>query len=164
MRILGFLKEALPMVLLGVFIINIFYTLGIFDYLTKVTGPLLKNIFGVPEAAVEALIMGFLRKDLAMGVLLPLGLTAKQMLTMSILLVIYFPCIATFVILLRELGVKDMLKATAIMLTSTVIVGGYINFAFQGDGFNIMRVIPIIGLYVLVAMIPKRKKEEIRSA
>jgi ferrous iron transport protein B len=83
---------------------------------------------------------------------------------MSILLVIYFPCIATFVILLRELGVKDMLKATAIMLTSTVIVGGYINFAFQGDGFNIMRVIPIIGLYVLVAMIPKRKKEEIRSA
>jgi ferrous iron transport protein B len=164
MRILGFLKEALPMVLLGVFIINIFYTLGVFDYLTKVTGPLLKNIFGVPEAAVEALIMGFLRKDLAMGVLLPLGLTAKQMLTMSILLVIYFPCIATFVILLRELGVKDMLKATAIMLTSTVVVGGYINFAFQGDGFNIMRVIPVIGLYVLVAMIPKRKKEEIRSA
>ncbi len=164
MRILGFLKEALPMVLLGVFIINIFYTLGIFDVLTKVTGPLLKDIFGVPEAAIEALIMGFLRKDLAMGVLLPLGLTAKQMLTMSILLVIYFPCIATFVILLRELGPKDMLKATAIMLTSTVIVGGYINFAFQNEGFNLLRVLPLVGLYVLITLIPKRKKEEIQSA
>ncbi len=163
MRILGFLKEALPMVLLGVFIINIFYTLGIFDVLTKATGPVLKNIFGVPEAAVEALIMGFLRKDLAMGVLLPLGLTAKQMLTMSILLVIYFPCIATFVILLRELGPKDMLKATAIMLTSTVIVGGYINFAFQVDGFNLLRVVPLIGLYVLITLIPKREKEEIQN-
>jgi len=99
-----------------------------------------------------------------MGVLLPLGLTAKQMLTMSILLVIYFPCIATFVILLRELGPKDMLKATVIMLTSTVIVGGYINFAFQVDGFNLLRVIPLIGLYGLITLIPKRKKEEIQSA
>jgi ferrous iron transport protein B len=161
MRILGFLKEALPMVLLGVFIINIFYTLGIFDFLTAAIGPVLKNVFGVPEAAIEALIMGFLRKDLAMGVLLPLGLTAKQMLTMSILLVIYFPCIATFVILLRELGPKDMLKATAIMLTSTVVVGGYINFSFGADGFDLIRLVPVVILFILIHFIPKNKKEEI---
>jgi len=163
MRILGFLKEALPMVLLGVFIINIFYTLGIFEALTKATGPVLKNLFGVPEAAIEALIMGFLRKDLAMGVLIPLGLTAKQMLTMSILLVIYFPCIATFVILLRELGPKDMLKATLIMLTSTLVVGAYVNFAFQIDSFNLLRILPVVGVYLLVILIPKREKEEIEN-
>ncbi len=161
MRILGFLKEALPMVLLGVFIINIFYTLGIFEVLTKATGPVLKNIFGVPEAAIEALIMGFLRKDLAMGVLLPLGLTAKQMLTMSILLVIYFPCIATFVILLRELGPKDMFKSTVIMLTSTVVVGGYINFSFAVDGFDLIRLVPVVLLFILIQLIPKNKKEDL---
>jgi len=104
-----------------------------------------------------------LRKDLAMGVLIPLGLTAKQMLTMSILLVIYFPCIATFVILLRELGPKDMLKATLIMLTSTLVVGAYVNFAFQIDSFNLLRIVPVVIVYVLVILIPKREKEEIEN-
>lgn len=159
MRVVGFLAEALPMVLLGVFIINIFYSLGIFDALSLTIGPFLHRLFGVPSEAIDALIMGFLRKDIAMGVLIPLGLTGKQMLTMSILLVIYFPCIATFVILLRELGVYDMLKATLIMLTSTIVVGGYLNFAFQGDGFKILRLVPVVILFIIIQFIPKIKSK-----
>ena len=160
MRIIGFLAEALPMMLLGVFVINIFYVLGIFSALSAAIGPFLNKIFGVPFEAIEALIMGFLRKDLAMGVLIPLGLSAKQMLTMSILLVIYFPCIATFVILLRELGISDMLKSTLIMLTSTIVVGGYINFAFVGESFSLVRLIPIVILFIILRFIPKVGKTQ----
>lgn len=160
MRIVGFLAEALPMMLLGVFVINIFYVLGIFSALSTAIGPFLNKIFGVPFEAIEALIMGFLRKDLAMGVLIPLGLSAKQMLTMSVLLVIYFPCIATFVILLRELGISDMLKSTLIMLTSTIVVGGYLNFAFVGESFSIVRLIPVVILFIILRFIPKVGKTQ----
>jgi ferrous iron transport protein B len=38
-----------------------------------------------------------------------------------------FPCVATFVILARELGVRDMLKATGIMIASALIVGSLLN-------------------------------------
>jgi ferrous iron transport protein B len=38
-----------------------------------------------------------------------------------------FPCIATFVVLLRELGIVDMIKAALIMLGSALLVGGLLN-------------------------------------
>ena len=68
-----------------------------------------------------------LRKDIAMGMLAPLSLTAKQLVISSTVLAMSFPCVATFVILIRELGFKDMLKATAIMLTAALIMGVLLN-------------------------------------
>jgi ferrous iron transport protein B len=40
----------------------------------------------------------------------------------------FFPCIATLVVLLKELGWRDTLKATAIMLAAVVATGAAINF------------------------------------
>jgi len=62
-----------------------------------------------------------------MGMLAPLGLTAKQLVISSIVLAMSFPCVATFAILARELGVRDMLKATGIMIASALIVGSLLN-------------------------------------
>jgi ferrous iron transport protein B len=39
----------------------------------------------------------------------------------------FFPCIATFVILLRELGMVNMLKSAAIMICVALITGGLLN-------------------------------------
>jgi len=50
-----------------------------------------------------------------------------QMVIASVVLTMYFPCIATFAMLVKELGVKDMIKSTIIMLISTLIVGGILN-------------------------------------
>ncbi|MCJ7655344.1 MAG: ferrous iron transporter B, partial [Dehalococcoidia bacterium] len=74
-----------------------------------------------------ALAVGFLRKDVAMGMLAPLGLTAKQLVISTTVLAMVFPCVATFVILARELGARDMLKATGIMIAAALIVGGLQN-------------------------------------
>ena len=51
--------------------------------------------FGLPGEASGALIMGFLRKDLAVGMLMPLGLTFHQLVVASMMLAMFFPCIAT---------------------------------------------------------------------
>lgn len=37
------------------------------------------------------------------------------------------PCVATFVVLFKELGARDLLKATVIMVVSTLLVGGFLN-------------------------------------
>jgi ferrous iron transport protein B len=45
-------------------------------------------------------------------------------LTIScVILCTYFPCVATFVVLLRELGVMAMLKATGLMVAVSLAVG-----------------------------------------
>lgn len=128
MRIRFFLTEAIPYVLLGVFIVNILYTLRVIEFIGRFTAPVMTGLLGLPKEAVGALIIGFLRKDVAVGMLLPLGLTFSQAVVASVVLVMYFPCVATFAVLIRELGIKDMLKATGIMISLTLLVGGLLNF------------------------------------
>ncbi|MBU4252388.1 MAG: ferrous iron transporter B [Candidatus Omnitrophica bacterium] len=127
MRLSGFLREALPFVLLGVFFVNILYALKVIDFFTYIFSPILTNLWGLPQEAIGALIVGFLRKDVAVGMLGLLNLTTKQLVIGSTILAVYFPCIATFVVLIRELGVKDMLKATLIMVVVALSVGTMLN-------------------------------------
>jgi ferrous iron transport protein B len=66
--------------------------------------------------------------------LAPLGLGLRQLVVASVVLAAYFPCIAAFLMLLRELGPRDMLKATAIMLVVSFLSGGLLNVLMMGLG------------------------------
>ena len=127
-RVKGFLIEAVPIVLIGVLVINILLYLKLFDIVTGVFAPVIHDLFGLPKDAIVALAIGFLRKDVAVGMLAPLGLSAKQLFIAVTLLAISFPCIATFIVLWKELGVKDLIKSTLIMVTISIIVGTVLNF------------------------------------
>ena len=130
MRTSGFLKEAVPIILGAVLVINILYVLGIFDAIANFTAPVVTGLLGLPKEAVIALVIGFLRKDVALGMLAPLALTSGQLVVGSVVLAMFFPCIATFVILIRELGVVNMLKSAGIMISVALITGGILNLIF----------------------------------
>ncbi|MEA3358129.1 MAG: ferrous iron transporter B [Thermodesulfobacteriota bacterium] len=127
MRIHGFLAEAIPIILGAILVINILYSLGVFDAIVNITAPVVTGVLGLPKEAVTSLVLGFLRKDVALGMLAPLALTPKQLVIASVVLAMSFPCIATFIVLLRELGVSGLLKSTGIMISSALIVGGALN-------------------------------------
>ncbi len=127
LRVSGFIKEALPIVLGTVLVVNILYTLGVFNAIADITAPVLTGLWGLPKETITALAVGFLRKDLAMGMLTPLALTAKQLVISSTVLAMFFPCVATFVIMARELGVRDLLKAVGIMIAAALIMGSLQN-------------------------------------
>ncbi|MBL7130814.1 MAG: ferrous iron transporter B [Candidatus Omnitrophica bacterium] len=131
MRILSFLKEALPYVLLGILAVNVLHALKIIDFLAGLFSPILQNLWGLPKEAISALVIGFLRKDVAIGMLGPLNLSTKQLVIGCTILAIYFPCVATFTVLLKELGLKDMLKSATLMLFTALIVGGLLNLILQ---------------------------------
>lgn len=127
-RVKGFVLEAAPIVLLGVFVINILIYFRLFDILTGAFAPVIHGLFGLPKESIIALVIGFFRKDVAVGMLMPLGLTAKQLFISATLLAISFPCIATFAVMLKELGVKDLIKSTLIMIAISVLVGTLLNY------------------------------------
>lgn len=127
MRLKWFIREAVPFVLLGVFIANLLYLFGIIQFIGKIASPVFNHFLGLPEEAAGALIMGFLRKDIAVGMLVPLQLSLKQLIVASVVLSMYFPCVATFAVLLKELGIKDLLKSTLIMVLAALITGGILN-------------------------------------
>ncbi len=127
MRMAAFLKEALPVVLLGIVVVNILYFLKVFDVLADFAAPVITNIFGLPKEAIVAMTIGFLRKDVALGMLGTLDLTARQLVVAATVLAMSFPCIATFVVMFKELGITDTLKSVLVMLTSSLVVGGLLN-------------------------------------
>jgi ferrous iron transport protein B len=157
MRTKNFLKEAIPFVLLGVLAVNIMYALGFFDFLTRFLGPLFSTLFGLPKEVISALLMGFLRKDLAMGMLAPLDLTIKQLVVASTILTVYFPCVATFIILFKELGLKDMLKSAAVMVLTAITVGTVLNIGFNSIySISITLVLIILLIYILYRLTSKK--------
>jgi ferrous iron transport protein B len=127
MRVYSFLREAIPIVLLAVLAISILYTLGVFDAIANATAPVVSGLFGLPKEGVIAIVIGFLRKDVAIGMLAPLALSAGQLVVGCVVLAMFFPCIASFAVLWRELGARDMLKAAGIMMATAVIVGSLLN-------------------------------------
>jgi len=127
MRILGFLKEAIPVVMLGIFVITILYALNVFDYIANFAAPVVSGLLGLPSDATAALVIGFLRKDMAVGMLGALSLSANQLVVGSVVLAMFFPCIASFVVLARELRLKGILAATGIMIAASLVVGSLLN-------------------------------------
>jgi len=127
MRVSEFTREAVPYVLLGVLIINVLTAIKVFDLLGWLFSPVIHNLWGLPEGTMPAMLMGFLRKDIAIGMLAPLDLTTKQLVIACTVLAIYFPCMATFIVMLRELGLKDMLKSALLMIGTATVVGTLMN-------------------------------------
>ena len=126
-RILGFLREAIPVVILGILVITVLYALNVFDYIADFAAPVVSGLFGLPREAAAALVIGFLRKDMAVGMLGTLELSGNQLVVGSVILAMFFPCIASFVVLARELGLKGMLAALGIMITASLVVGALLN-------------------------------------
>ena len=132
MRIKWFLKEAIPFLFVGVLIINILYTVGFLQWLGNALAPFMEGLFGLPGGASIAMVTGFLRKDLAVGMLIPLNMAPLQLVIAATMLTIYFPCVAAFAVLVKELGIKDMIKSAAIMISTALIVGVSLRIILLG--------------------------------
>jgi ferrous iron transport protein B len=126
-RIRGFVVEAIPLVLGAVLVVNILYSLGVFNAIADTAAPIVTTVLGLPQESVTALAVGFLRKDVSFGLMAHLDLTAGPLVVGSVVLAMFFPCIATFIVLLRELGVSGLLKSTGIMIVAVLTTGGILN-------------------------------------
>lgn len=126
-KVSSFFTAAIPFVLLGVIIVNVLHLIGVMDWLANSLSPLLSGWFGVPKETVGPLIVAFLRKDLAVAQLSAIEMTRYQMITSVVLVSIYFPCVATFVMLLREGGWKGLLGSLVTLVATVFLYGGLLH-------------------------------------
>jgi len=127
LRIRGFIVEAVPIMVIAIPVINILNMIGVFEAVSSFTAPVVSGLLGLPKEAVGAIFVALLRMDAAMALLAPLGLTAKQLVVSSVVIVMFFPCIATLTIILREMGLLNLLKSLGIMIVSALIVGSLVS-------------------------------------
>jgi len=129
-RVKEFLLRGTPLVLLGVLIVNLLYYTGLIGALAELMSPVVSGLFNLPSHVAAALVIGVLRKDVAVGVLAAVapGMTALQMLTAVTVVTLYFPCIGSLVVSLKELGLKRTILMIIIMTVTTTVVGGLVGF------------------------------------
>jgi ferrous iron transport protein B len=132
MRVTSFVAEAVPFLFLGVLLVNILYATGFLTWFGALLSPLIVGWLGLPNEASAALLIGFLRKDLAIGMLLPLMMTPAQLVVAVTTLTMYFPCVGTFAMLFKELGAKDLAKAVGVMMVTAFLVGGIMRLILSG--------------------------------
>jgi ferrous iron transport protein B len=145
MRVFHFFKDAIPIILGSILVVNVLMFLGVFGAIANLTAPVITGLLGLPREAVVAIVIGFMRKDIAMSMLAPLALTANQMVVGSVVLAMFFPCIATFVVVLRELGPVDMFKSVGIMVLVAMVSGALLNFILE-RGIYLFSFVPALGI------------------
>jgi len=128
-----FARIAVPFFLLGCVIITVLYLTGGMDWLGNALSPAF-GAFGLPQETAAPLVAGFLRKDLAIGLLGGIELTGWQMFTSVVLLSIYFPCLATFSLMIKELNRKEIAATLGILFTTVFIYGGVLRLIGMGLG------------------------------
>ncbi|MFP4646665.1 MAG: nucleoside recognition domain-containing protein [Candidatus Acetothermia bacterium] len=131
-KVQGFLTTAVPFVLLGVGVVNLLYLGGVISWLADFLEPIFSVWFGIPKETVAPLIAGFLRKDLAVAQLSAIEMSSFQMITSVVVISIYFPCVATFAMIIKEGrrsgGVVKVLAGSLLTLVAVVFLwGGLLN-------------------------------------
>jgi ferrous iron transport protein B len=127
LRVSQFLREAVPYIALGMVVMNIFYLTGLMYRIGQALRPIVSGLLGLPSDAATALLIGFLRKDVGIGMFAPLNMTPDQLVIAAVVLAMYFPCVATFMVMLRELGVSGTIKSVTLRLAAALMVGTALN-------------------------------------
>ncbi|MBA5941732.1 MAG: ferrous iron transporter B [Methanophagales archaeon] len=130
MQVSSYLFQAVPLIVFGVFIAAILYETGILYHIGILFKPIVVGLLGLPAEASVGLILGIIRRELAIAVLLNLDLTIVQLIVGSIVALFYIPCAAVFPILIKEFGVKYAIFIVLSTIVIAFIMGGIINATF----------------------------------
>jgi ferrous iron transport protein B len=136
-KIIEFLKEALPFLILGSIFLGWIEYFDIAVYVDMLFAPILEYVLNLPEQLGSTLVFGFFRKELilvmvnqALGVesleLLPL--TTAQVMTFIAFVTFYFPCFTTFIVIWKEFGAK--VATGSAVLSIFVAIGSALIFRF----------------------------------
>ena len=127
-RMLSFLKTGVPLVFLGIFLVNLAYYTGAIAVIAGFFSPIMSGLFRLPSETCVALVVSVLRKDVAVGILGRYELTALQTLTAVTIVTLSFPCVGSLAIMLSEFGVRRTLKVIAVMFVTSLVVGSLLGF------------------------------------
>ncbi|SHJ63639.1 ferrous iron transport protein B [Anaerobranca californiensis DSM 14826] len=126
-RIKNFMIEAeLPMIM-AILFAAIVYEFGILKNLGEILKPLIVSWLGLPQEASILLILGIVRRELAVLPMMEMGLTTQQLFVGATVAMFYMPCISVFGVLAQEFKFKFALFIAIFTTSFALLLGGIIN-------------------------------------
>ena len=131
-RIEWYLKEAVPLFILGTSILFLLDKTHSLEWLEKIASPVIVTLLGLPEKATGIFLMGFLRRDYGAAGIFDLArqglLNENQIIVSIVTLTLFVPCLASFFMIIKERGLKTALWMFSLITTFALVVGGTMNF------------------------------------
>lgn len=138
-KISEFIIHAWPILIAASLLMAILQYIGVSDFLNTWLSPITNSLMGLPEAVGVCLFFGILRKELSLILLFQaLGtedvssvLTTTQILTFSIFVTFYIPCIPTITTLWREVGFRWTMISLLTNTLTAILLATLVRFLMQ---------------------------------
>ncbi|MBU2614254.1 MAG: ferrous iron transport protein B, partial [Elusimicrobia bacterium] len=130
-RIKWYLKEAVPLFIAGTLFLFFLSKSGLLGFLNKLMNPIVVDLLNLPIETSSAFIVGFLRRDYGTAGLYMLykkGMMTNQQVVVSLIVVtLFMPCIAQFLVTIKERGIKAAAGIMLFVTTYAILFGSMVN-------------------------------------
>jgi ferrous iron transport protein B len=134
-RIEWYLREAVPLFVLGTLVLFAADRLALLGTVERLAEPLLAGGLGLPKQTAEAFVVGFLRRDFGAAGLYRLAdsgaLSPAQILVAVVTMTLFIPCIANFLMIVRERGWHTASALAAFIFPLAFAVGAALHFLLR---------------------------------
>ena len=130
-RVKLFLKEAVPLFIIGTLALFLLDRMHLLTALERFSAPVITGMLELPVESTEAFIIGFLRRDYGAAGLFHLvdkGLMDHIQITVGItVMVLFVPCLANFLVIIKERGLKAAAIMSTFIVVYAMIIGAVLN-------------------------------------
>ena len=135
LRVWWYLGEAVPLFLAGTVLLFVLDRIGALVWIARAGEPIVTGLLGLPAATAQILVMGFLRRDYGAAGLFQLAhsgqLTGAQAVVALTVMTLFVPCVANFLIMVRERGLKVGLGIVAVITPVAIFTGAGLNYVLH---------------------------------
>ena len=139
-RVQWYLKEAVPLFLLGtlmLFTLDKAHIAGqsLMTWIQRGMEPLMAGLLHLPVETAGIFLLGFLRRDYGAAGLYAMSregmLDGRQIVVSLATITLFIPCIASFLMIIREQGVKRAFVIAAFIAPFAIAVGTVLSWALR---------------------------------
>lgn len=135
LRVVWFLKEAVPLFLAGTLLLFILDRLSLLNRLTHWAEPVVQWFLGLPAECAPVFVMGFLRRDYGAAGLFELvqqgRVGPEQVAVALICLTLFIPCVANLLVIIKEQGLAKAAAIAGFIIPVAILTGGAVHFLLE---------------------------------
>jgi ferrous iron transport protein B len=132
-RLEWYLKEVIPLFVVGTVALFLLDELGLLAAIAHFGEPLVTGWLGLPREMANAFLVGFMRRDFGAVYLLEAAtgpaptLSPHQVLVAMVTITLFMPCIANFLMIAKEHGLRVAWAMAAFIFPFAFLVGGLVH-------------------------------------
>jgi ferrous iron transport protein B len=140
LRVWWYLGEAVPLFLVGTALLFVLDRIGALTVISAAGRPIVTGLLGLPAETSQVLVMGFLRRDYGAAGLFQLArsgaLSGVQAVVALTVMTLFVPCVANFLMMVRERGLKTGLAILGVITPIAVLTGAVLNHVLHSLGIQ----------------------------